>query len=93
MLVQTLSPDAPSIVAASRHDADGFLAGELERRRALAYPPFASLIRVTCSAEEAGDANAAAEAVRERISAPAARWCSARRRCSACAAASAASSS
>jgi len=70
VLVQTLSPDAPSIVAASRHDADGFLAGELERRRALGYPPFASLIRVTCSAEEAGDAAAAAEAVRALISAP-----------------------
>ncbi|HZV74300.1 MAG TPA: primosomal protein N', partial [Conexibacter sp.] len=70
VLVQTLSPDAPSIVAAAAHDADGFLAGELERRRALAYPPFASLIRVTCSAEEAADAIAAAEAVRDRISAP-----------------------
>src|SRR6185312_14343657 len=67
VLVQTLSPDAPSIAAAAKHDADGFLAGELERRRALAYPPFASLIRVTCSAEEAGDAAAAAQAVRERI--------------------------
>ena len=70
VLVQTLSPDAPSIAAAARHDADGFLAGELERRRALAYPPFASLIRVTCSADDAGDAAAAAQAVRERISAP-----------------------
>ena len=70
VLVQTLSPDAPSIVAASRHDADGFLAGELERRRALGYPPFASLIRVTCSAEEAADANAAADAVRVLVSAP-----------------------
>ena len=46
VLVQTRSPDAPSIVAAARHDADGFLAGELERRRALRYPPFADLIRV-----------------------------------------------
>ena len=70
VLVQTLSPDAPSIVAASRHDADGFLAGELERRQALSYPPFASLIRVTCSAEEAADANAAADAVRVLVSAP-----------------------
>jgi len=70
VLVQTLSPDAPSIAAAARHDADGFLAGELGRRRALAYPPFASLIRVTCSAADAADATAAAEAVRERIAAP-----------------------
>ena len=70
VLVQTLSPGAPSIAAAAKHDADGFLAGELARRRALSYPPFASLIRVTCSAEDAGDATAAAQAVGERISAP-----------------------
>jgi primosomal protein N' (replication factor Y) (superfamily II helicase) len=67
VLVQTLTPDAPSIAAAARHDADGFLADELERRRALAYPPFATLIRVLCMAEEPGAADAAAAAVRERI--------------------------
>jgi len=67
VLVQTRSPDAPSIVAAARHDADGFLADELARRRALSYPPFASLIRVTCSAEDAGDAADAAQAVCELI--------------------------
>ena len=49
VLVQTLAPDAPSIVRAARHDADGFLAGELARREALRYPPFATLIRVVCS--------------------------------------------
>src|SRR4051794_35398559 len=38
VLVQTTAPDAPAIVAAARHDADGFIAGELERRRALDYP-------------------------------------------------------
>lgn len=69
MLVQTLSPDAPSILAAARHDADGFLAGELERRRALAYPPFATLIRVLCTAQEPGAATAAAQAVAERLGA------------------------
>ena len=46
MLVQTTAPDAPAIEAAARHDTEGFLAGELERRRALRYPPFADLIRV-----------------------------------------------
>jgi primosomal protein N' (replication factor Y) (superfamily II helicase) len=54
VLVQTTAPDAPAIEAASRHDADGFLAGELERRRALRYPPFADLIRVIASAEAGG---------------------------------------
>ena len=54
VLVQTRSPNAPSIEAAARHDADGFLAGELERRRALRYPPFADLIRVVTSALDRG---------------------------------------
>jgi primosomal protein N' (replication factor Y) len=60
VLVQTTAPEAPAIAAAARHDAEGFLAGELERRRALAYPPFADLIRVVCSAEDGAPAHAAA---------------------------------
>jgi len=70
VLVQTLTPEAPSIAAAAQHDADGFLTGELARRRALSYPPFASLIRIVCTAEDAADADGAAQAVRERIAAP-----------------------
>ena len=46
VIVQTLAPGAPSVVHAARHDAAGFLAGELERRRALRYPPFSNLVRV-----------------------------------------------
>jgi len=67
VLVQTLTVDAPSIVAAAAHDSDGFLAGELARRELLRYPPFASLIRVVCSAPDAGDAAAAAAAVAQRL--------------------------
>ena len=67
VLVQTLAPEAPSIRFAARHDADGFLAGELERRRALRYPPFSTLIRVVCSSPAPGAALAAAAAVRERL--------------------------
>jgi primosomal protein N' (replication factor Y) (superfamily II helicase) len=52
VMVQTLAPDARALALASRHDTDGFLAEELERRRALAYPPYATLIRVVCSAPE-----------------------------------------
>ena len=52
VLVQTLEPDARPIRYATEHDSDGFVADELERRRALRYPPFATLIRVVCSAEE-----------------------------------------
>ena len=62
VLVQTLAPDARSLRFAARHDADGFVADELRRRRALRYPPFASLIRVVCSAEAEPEAGGAAAA-------------------------------
>ena len=70
VLVQTNSPDAPSIAAAARHDADGFLKSELERRRALDYPPFADLIRVITSAVEAAPARAAAVQIAAAIDVP-----------------------
>jgi primosomal protein N' (replication factor Y) (superfamily II helicase) len=50
VLVQTLAPDARSIALAAEHDADAFVAGELEWRRALRYPPFSTLVRIVCSA-------------------------------------------
>jgi primosomal protein N' (replication factor Y) len=67
VLVQTTAPDAPSIEAAALHDSEGFLAGELERRRALRYPPFADLVRVVVSSESAEPVRAAAAQVAERI--------------------------
>jgi len=63
VLVQTLDPEALSIRHAARHDAAGFVAGELERREDLAYPPFAELIRVVCTSERPGAALQAASAV------------------------------
>jgi primosomal protein N' (replication factor Y) len=67
VLVQTIEPQARAIVHASRHDSDGFLAGELERRRALDYPPFSHLVRIVCSAERSEPARAAAFALREAL--------------------------
>jgi primosomal protein N' (replication factor Y) len=46
VIVQTLAPGAAAIARAARHDSSGFLAEEIERRRALRYPPFAHLIRI-----------------------------------------------
>jgi len=46
VLVQTFQPDARAIELAARHDVPGFLAGELERRRELGYPPFLHLVRI-----------------------------------------------
>jgi primosomal protein N' (replication factor Y) len=67
VLVQTIAPDAPSLLHAARHDSEGFLAGELARRKALRYPPFSTLIRVVCSSAEPGAAMAAATAVRDAL--------------------------
>jgi primosomal protein N' (replication factor Y) len=67
VLVQTIAPDARSIQHAARHDAEGFLAGEMQRRQALRYPPFSHLVRVVCAAPEASKARAAAGAIRERF--------------------------
>jgi len=46
VLVQTFQPDARPVVYAARHDVSRFLTEELERRRALEYPPFAHLVRI-----------------------------------------------
>ncbi len=64
VLVQTIAPQARAIARAAQHDSEGYLKGELERRAALRYPPFAHLIRVVCAAPEAARAQAAASAVR-----------------------------
>jgi primosomal protein N' (replication factor Y) len=70
VLVQTLAPDARSIRFAAHHDSEGFLADELVRRQALAYPPYASLIRVVCAAEDAGHAQAIASDLSARVAVP-----------------------
>lgn len=67
MLVQTIAPEARAIVYAARHDSHGFIAGELERRRALRYPPYSHLIRVVCSADTSAQARVAAGEIRELL--------------------------
>jgi primosomal protein N' (replication factor Y) (superfamily II helicase) len=67
VLVQTTDPEAEAIVTASRHDTPSFVAGELARREALRYPPFADLIRVVCLAEDGRAARAAAGRVAEGV--------------------------
>ena len=70
VLVQTLAPTARPIRYAAHHDSEGFLADELQRREALDYPPFASLIRIVCGAVEARAAQVAAAWLAERIDPP-----------------------
>jgi primosomal protein N' (replication factor Y) (superfamily II helicase) len=67
VLVQTLAPEARAIRHAARHDSETFLTEELARRKILGYPPFASLIRVVCSATEAEDAAELGRSLHARI--------------------------
>jgi primosomal protein N' (replication factor Y) (superfamily II helicase) len=61
VLIQTFQPESRAVEHAARHDVAGFLAGELERRRALGYPPFRHLVRVLVSGPELAAAARALE--------------------------------
>jgi len=50
--VQTFQPDARAIALAANHDVRRFLAGELERRRELGYPPFRHLVRIVVTGRD-----------------------------------------
>src|SRR5262245_5306522 len=68
VVVQTLAPGAPSVARATEHDAAGFLGVEVERRRALRYPPFSSLVRVVLRAESEPRLEEAASRLADRLS-------------------------
>jgi primosomal protein N' (replication factor Y) len=70
VLVQTMAPEARCILLAARHDSDSFVAGELTRRQALGYPPFATLIRLVCASPDRSAAFSCAEALRGLIDPP-----------------------
>ena len=55
VIVQTFQPESRAVQHAARHDVAGFLAEELERRRALGYPPFRHLVRILVSGPEEAD--------------------------------------
>jgi primosomal protein N' (replication factor Y) len=46
VILQTYHPEHEAIVAASKHDYEGFYRQELEHRRLLGYPPFQRLTRL-----------------------------------------------
>ena len=52
LLVQTRSPEHPVLRTALGDDYEGFAAAELPRRRALGYPPYGHLAKVTLAGPE-----------------------------------------
>jgi primosomal protein N' (replication factor Y) len=67
VIVQTFQPDARAIRYAARHDVAGFLAGELDRRRALGYPPFRHLVRIVVSGPAEADTLRALEELKREL--------------------------
>jgi primosomal protein N' (replication factor Y) len=67
VLVQTFQPDATPLRHAVNHDVAGFLAGELERREALGYPPYRRLVSVLVAGPEPGAPLAALRELRTRV--------------------------
>ncbi|HEY7603756.1 MAG TPA: primosomal protein N' [Gaiellaceae bacterium] len=67
VLIQTFQPDARPVELAARHDVERFLAGELERREALGYPPFGHLVRIVVSGREADAPMQALQELKEAL--------------------------
>jgi primosomal protein N' (replication factor Y) len=66
VVIQTYSPDHPSVVAASAHDYQSFYRAELPARRELGYPPFAYLAAVRMDGPDAGAVAGVAQRLAER---------------------------
>src|SRR5207302_9641775 len=62
--VRPFPPDWGAGASAAGHDVRGFVDGELERRRALGYPPFRHLVRIVVSGPDLVDAMRALEEVK-----------------------------
>jgi primosomal protein N' (replication factor Y) (superfamily II helicase) len=71
VLVQTLRPGHPSLVAACGHDYAAFMAGELARRATLEYPPFARLVLVRLDGAQDAAVERAARELAARLRAQA----------------------
>lgn len=67
VMVQTLSPDHPAIVAAMKHDYAMFAANELPEREALGYPPYGRIARIVVRGPKDMETLAVAENFAESI--------------------------
>jgi primosomal protein N' (replication factor Y) len=67
VLVQTLCPDAPAIMAAVRHDLTTFAVHELTQREPLGYPPFSSMVRIVIRGQAERKTKALAEDIAGRL--------------------------
>ena len=67
VVIQTFQPDSESVRFAARHDVEGFLSAELERRQELDYPPFKHLVRIVASGPDQAETMRLLEEIRDGI--------------------------
>jgi primosomal protein N' (replication factor Y) len=65
VVLQTYDPENPVIKAASRQDYRAFYEMEMRKRRRGMFPPYTTILRLTCSARDEESAACAARQVRE----------------------------
>ena len=49
VVVQTMQPEEPAILFATRHDYSAFVQQELQHRKGFSYPPFGRMVRIVLS--------------------------------------------
>jgi primosomal protein N' (replication factor Y) len=69
VMVQTYNPNSEPVRRLLSHDFHGFAKAELERRRALAYPPFSRLVAIRIEGENAQRTADSAQELGARIAA------------------------
>jgi primosomal protein N' (replication factor Y) (superfamily II helicase) len=67
VLLQTLHPDDPIIMLATKHNFRGFYDREIAERRDLSFPPFAHLILIEIQSPDASLAETTSKDLQERL--------------------------
>lgn len=67
VVIQTLSPEHPAVLAAVTHDFETFAARELDLRRQHGYPPFGEMLRIIVRGPRAEAVQRYADAMAQRL--------------------------
>ena len=70
VIIQTFQPDHPAIIAAAKHDYNGFVQQELPFRKALGYPPYSRMIRIVVRGEHEAHTLEFAKMFAQKLAAP-----------------------
>lgn len=67
VVVQTYNPEHYAVQAGASHNYQGFYETEIGHRKALCYPPYGQMLKLTVQADEEGKARSLADTVIEKL--------------------------